>query len=104
MPYLKKPKPEKKRQINKESRYQIYRSSRWKKLRLAKLMEQPLCELCLARSVIKPAEDVHHMDSFLNYDGIEREQKAFDYNNLLSVCKKCHSYLHRNGTSYDNGG
>lgn len=64
MPYLKKPKPEKKRQINKESRYQIYRSSRWKKLRLAKLMEQPLCELCLARGVIKPAEDVHHMDSF----------------------------------------
>ena len=100
MPYVKNTKPEKKRQINKESRYQIYRSSRWKKLRLAKLMEQPLCEICLLNGVMSPAADVNHTDSFMNYEGTNRSKKDYYYNNLLSVCKKCHSYLHRNGTSH----
>ena len=63
-------------------------------------MEQPLCEICLLNGVISPAEDVHHKDSFMNYEGLDKTQKAYDYNNLLSVCKKCHSYLHRNGTSH----
>ena len=46
------------------------------------------------------AEDVHHKDSFLNYDGTDRLAKAFDFSNLLSLCKQCHSYLHRNGTTH----
>lgn len=100
MPYLKKPKPIKQRQINTEDRQQIYQSSKWKKLREAKLMEQPLCEICLARGIIKFAEDVHHKDSFLNYEGNDRLWKAYDYSNLLSVCKECHSFLHRKGTTH----
>ena len=35
---------------------------------------------------IKPAEDIHHIDSFMNYTGTKRLAKAFDFNNLcLSV-------------------
>lgn len=101
MPYLKKPtKKEPKRIIKREDRQAIYQSQRWKALRLAKLAEQPLCEVCLQKDKVTPAIDVHHKDSFLNYEGLQRLTKAYDYTNLLSVCKECHSYLHRHGTTH----
>lgn len=43
--------------------------------------------MCLAKGIITPAVDVHHKDSFLNYEGSTRLYKAYDYSNLLSVCK-----------------
>ena len=101
MPYLKKPtKKEPKRIIKREDRQAIYQSQKWKALRVAKLAEQPLCEVCLSKDKITPAIDVHHKDSFLNYEGLERLAKAYDSDNLLSVCKSCHSYLHRHGTTH----
>lgn len=100
MPYLRKATKEPQRKINREQRQKIYQSARWKALRKAKLMDQPLCELCLSKDKITPAIDVHHKDSFLNYEGLKRIEKAYDYANLLSVCKECHSYLHRNGTTH----
>lgn len=57
-------------------------------------MQQPLCELCLAKGIIKPAEDIHHIDSFMNYTGTKRLAKAFDFNNLMSICKECHAKEH----------
>jgi 5-methylcytosine-specific restriction protein A len=56
--------------------------------------------MCLSEGKITPAIDVHHKDSFTNYTGNMRLYKAFDYSNLLSVCKECHSKLHRNGTTH----
>lgn len=100
MPYLKKATKEPIKRINREDRQKIYQSTRWKKLRLAKLMDQPLCEVCLAKDKVTPAIDIHHKDSFLNYEGLARITKAYDYDNLLSVCKECHSYLHRFGTTH----
>ena len=35
-------------------------------------MANPLCEVCLANGIIKPAIDVHHIDSFMNYTGSKR--------------------------------
>lgn len=35
-------------------------------------MANPLCEVCLANGIIKPAIDVHHIDSFMNYTGNKR--------------------------------
>jgi len=63
-------------------------------------MQSPLCEICLARDIVKPAVDVHHKDSFLNYEGNLRLWKAYDSDNLLSLCKECHSFLHRKGTTH----
>ena len=40
------------------------------------------------------ADDVHHIDSFLNYSGNQRLNKAFDFSNLMSVCKECHGKIH----------
>lgn len=100
MPTLKKARKEPIRQVNKENRYQIYQSAKWKKLRSAKLMSQPLCEICLEKGLVTPAIDVHHKDSFTNYSGAMRLYKAYSFDNLLSVCKKCHSELHINGTTH----
>lgn len=100
MPWLKKPEKEQKRQVNKEDRQEIYQSKKWKDLRKAKLMKDPLCEICLQKNKVTPAIDVHHLDSFLNYDGLKRLEVAYNYDNLLSVCKICHAELHKNGRTY----
>lgn len=100
MPTLKKARKEPTRQVNKENRQQIYQSAKWKKLRQAKLMAQPLCEKCLDKGLVTPAIDVHHKDSFTNYTGNMRLYKAYSFDNLLSVCKQCHSELHKNGTTH----
>ena len=39
-------------------------------------------------------EDIHHIDSFMNYTGTKRLAKAFDFNNLMSICKECHAKKH----------
>lgn len=57
-------------------------------------MSQPLCELCLAKGIITPAIDVHHIDSFMNYTGTDRLKYAFNFANLMSICKECHNRLH----------
>lgn len=60
-------------------------------------MANPLCEKCLEEGKITPAIDVHHIDSFMNYTGIERLKYAFSFENLLSICKSCHASLHHHG-------
>jgi 5-methylcytosine-specific restriction protein A len=95
MPTINKPK--KKRTINdskRKERQAIYQTSRWRCLRQMKLMYSPLCEECLKDGKATQAIDVHHKDSFLNYAGFQRESKAFDYSNLMSLCKQCHQKLH----------
>lgn len=100
MPYLQKPNKPKSRTFNREDRQKIYQSAKWKKLRTAKLMADPLCQYCLAKGIITPAIDVHHKDSFMNYTGLMRLQKAYDITNLVSLCKDCHSLEHLNGTTH----
>lgn len=58
-------------------------------------MEQPLCEVCLAKGIVTVGEDIHHIISFLTTDDSKKRiQLAFDYNNLQTVCKVCHQQLH----------
>lgn len=94
MPTLLKPSKQKSRTFNRQDRQKIYQSAKWQKLRLAKLMQNPLCENCLAKGIITPAIDIHHKDSFMNYTGLMRLQKAYDITNLVSLCKDCHSKEH----------
>lgn len=97
MPYLVKPSKPKKKTFNREDRQKIYQSAKWKRLRLAKLMKDPLCEHCLKEGRTTLAIDCHHIDSFMNYQGLMRLQKAYDIDNLVSLCKECHSLEHLNG-------
>lgn len=104
MPTLKKAK---KQTINRArftdpdaERQKVYNTRRWRKLRAAYLMEHPLCEICKKDGVITPAIDVHHRDSFANYDGLQMLNKAFDADNLVALCKICHANLHKNGKTH----
>lgn len=63
-------------------------------------MANPLCEICLSKGIVKPAVDIHHRDSFCNYTGKMMKWKAYDFNNLMSLCKECHAELHKNGTTH----
>lgn len=89
-----KPTPKVDESQRRKERHEVYDTRRWRKLRMSKLMAQPLCEDCLSRGKITPATQVHHVDSFMNYEGDKRLQKAYDYNNLMSLCVECHERMH----------
>lgn len=73
----------------------IYNSSRWRALREAKLRETPLCEICEKEGRITPATQVHHIHE-ISLGGSVNDMLdiAFDYNNLQSLCERCHMHLH----------
>ena len=80
---------------NRQARMKIYQTMQWRKLRAAKLVETPLCEVCLQRGAVVEAVDVHHRVSFMTTeDAVERYRLAYDYDNLQSLCKQCHQKIH----------
>lgn len=104
MPYLNKPKKKRQRDSRgdrRQARVRIYCTEKWKRIRIGCLLEHPLCELCEARGITTLAEDVHHRSSFQLYDGAMKLYKAYDSNNLMSLCKACHAWIHRHGAVRD---
>lgn len=74
----------------------IYNSKTWKQLRNSYFAENPLCQRCLEKGIVKPADDIHHIKPFLSGKTYEEKlQLAYDYNNLQSLCKQCHSDIHK---------
>lgn len=97
MPTIYKPKKPKKKENNlyDEERRKIYKSARWRNLRALKIADQPLCELCLKEGKTTIAEDVHHIISFMSTDDpLKRKFLAYDYKNLMSICKMHHQMIH----------
>jgi len=91
-----KPKRQRKKSHNRKQRMSIYNTARWRRLREVKLINNPLCEICEEEGRTTPAEDVHHITSFMStHDSITRRHLAFDYDNLKSLCKECHSKEHQ---------
>lgn len=77
-------------------RMKYYTSRQWSKLRKAKLIDSPLCEVCLNKGRITPAEHIHHIISpFKVPEGSDRATLFYDYNNLCSICAECHGRIHR---------
>jgi 5-methylcytosine-specific restriction enzyme A len=77
------------KQENKEAhneRSRFYGSKRWKKVRLLKLMQDPICEHCKAVSIITLAVDVHHKKNRIDYPEL-----TFDLDNLEALCKAHHT-------------
>lgn len=104
MPYLQKPKKPKISRARcsdpNTERQKVYNTRRWRNLRAGYLIQHPICEICLKNDRITPSIDVHHRDSFTNYDGLMRLQKAYDAENLVALCKQCHAELHKNGRTH----
>lgn len=73
----------------KKKRDAIYHNKRWQSLRDQHLHLHPYCECCYALNYWKSGEDVHHIVS-VNDD----ETLAYEPNNLQTLCKFHHSYLH----------
>lgn len=96
MPTINKPKKIEKRsdQYDKE-RTKIYNSKRWVRLRAWKFVNSPLCEECLKEGKVTPTDDIHHIISFMSTDDKSRRLwLAYDYDNLMSLCKQCHQKIH----------
>lgn len=63
----------------------LYKTSRWRRIREAKLAQDPLCEWCLEREIVEPANEVHH-------DGPHRgDVERFFEGPFVSTCKSCHA-------------
>lgn len=104
MPTIYKPKKAKKKEkkLYEEERRKIYKSTRWRKLRELKIAQQPLCEMCLKEGKTTIAEDVHHIQSFMSTDDkVLRMALAYDYENLMSICKMHHQMIHNKSNGND---
>lgn len=74
-------------------RQTAYQLPAWRKMRETYMHEHPLCEECLKVGKVTAAEDVHHKTSpFRN--GEVNYGLLLNYNNLMSVCRKCHGEIH----------
>ena len=82
----------------------IYNSREWKQLTILKKRVNPLCEQCIKDGeaigipggYVKSAECVHHIipiETARTKD--EMRRLAFDWNNLMSLCKSCHARIHK---------
>lgn len=68
----------------------IYKSRRWQKVRkIVLIRDNYLCQPCLKRGVIKEANTVHHIEALR-----DDLSKAFDLENLESICPACHNKEH----------
>jgi len=78
----------------------FYSTSQWRRrLRPLQLTKQPLCSHCLDRGEIVLASEVHHKVAHNGDFWLQR-----DPDNLLSLCKPCHSRVtHGKGYSEDVG-
>lgn len=102
MPTINKPKKKynrKKHGVHELIQKHVYSTARWVNVRKAYYMQHPLCERCLAEGrtkETKETEEIHHIlplkqcNGDLNY----LLQLAFDSENLMSVCCKCHEEIH----------
>lgn len=82
----------------KDKDYQaIYKDKRWIRVRkLALVRSNGLCEECMKKGKISYVDDVHHKIP------IKKDvNKAFDINNLICLCRKCHIEAHK---EIDKGG
>ena len=72
-----------------------YNSKSWKTLRNSYIRSHPLCERCLENGITKPAEHIHHVTPFLR--GLTDESRwtlLLDQDNLMALCRDCHSKVH----------
>lgn len=103
MPTINKPKKRnnsrKKHGVHELIQKHVYSTTRWQRVRKAYFMEHPLCERCLAEGSegrTKETEEIHHIIPLKTCNGDLNYllQLAFDYDNLMAVCQKCHEEIH----------
>lgn len=88
--------------MSRDKNYQkLLNSKRWKQLRMWKLAQNPLCEMCEAEGKVVAAIDVHHRDPVEECKSqAEMEARCFNPNNLVSLCIPCHIKVHQEARSH----
>lgn len=70
-----------------------YKSSRWRKTRKTKLLQDPFCERCLNKGIYNPAFIVHHKE-YITDKNYMLDEVFFNIDNLESLCQPCHNKEH----------
>ena len=93
-----------KNQQQAKDKNEIYQSREWKELTILKKRANPLCEQCIKDGkaigipggYVKSVECVHHIIPIETARTKEEMRRlAFDWNNLMSLCKSCHARIHK---------
>jgi 5-methylcytosine-specific restriction endonuclease McrA len=72
----------------------FYSSKAWQKCRAAyKKSVGGLCEVCLSKGLIVPADIVHHKIP-ITPENINDPHITLDWSNLQCVCADCHAQFH----------
>ena len=72
----------------------FYNTQAWKKTCKAFMRSKGnLCERCLEKGLIVPAQIVHHK-VYLTAENIEIPEIALNWENLECLCKSCHELEH----------
>ena len=79
----------------------LINTAKWRRLRLHKLNQSPLCEECRRNGKTKLAEEVHHIIPVESVS-TERQMNSLMYNhqNLMSLCHECHVAIHTSAFSH----
>ena len=73
----------------------FYGSPAWKECRASYMKsKQYLCERCAQKGIQVPAVAVHHK-IHLSPSNINDPTITLSWSNLMAVCERCHSELHR---------
>lgn len=69
----------------------------WKRIRDKYVSQHPFCEICYANGILVETEEVHHKKPLSEGGTHERE-------NLIALCKSCHSRVHaERGDRFNRG-
>lgn len=74
--------------------FPFYKTKAWKECRAAYMKKvSGLCEICMQKGIIKPADIVHHKIE-LDDEKARDPEIALNFDNLQAVCIDCHNALH----------
>ena len=81
---------------------EIYNSREWRELRVEKLRDKPLCQMCEEKQRYVSAHCVHHIMPIETAATMEEMRRlAFNPANLMSLCDECHHKIHEEMRSFD---
>lgn len=81
-----KPKDNRRKDINKDSR--------WRKIRNEVRERDLCCKLCWSQGVYNKIDEVHHI---IPRDVATDDEHVFDVSNCIGLCHDCHVMIHREG-------
>jgi len=71
-------------------RQSLYANQDWKELQaLVFKRDNYICQRCKTTHTTRNQIHVHHIKSFADYENLRLEES-----NLITLCKKCHSFVH----------